>query len=325
MKRSLERKLAATPTLTVDAALRLYAQHLERKGNKPRSRTDTLWRIRKLLGVERCVDDDTDQVVDDFPLAELTPKRAAALYAAVVDAKVAGEDGTERPRYAPDSHRNMLAETKTFLGWCVAQKHLRANPLEDVAGVGRRRHGKPQLRIDEARRWMAAALELAEREVGAVAALVSLVLGMRASEIILREARDVDDGGRLLWIPDAKTAAGRRTLEVPEVLQPHLVALAAGKLPTARLFGYHVVGWVRAWVRQICDAAKVPVVCAHAMRGLHATLARGAPGVTGRDVAAQLGHESPSTTDESYTSPTAIEEVRQRRVLTVLQGGRTKA
>jgi hypothetical protein len=48
-------------------------------------------------------------------------------------------------------------------------------------------------------------------ESGTVAALVSLLMGMRASEITTRVARDLDDGGRLLWIPDAKTEAGKRT------------------------------------------------------------------------------------------------------------------
>jgi hypothetical protein len=33
--------------------------------------------------------------------------------------------------------------------------------------------------------------------------------------------RDLDDEGRLLWIPETKTEAGKRTLPVPEVLNPH--------------------------------------------------------------------------------------------------------
>ncbi|HXJ21806.1 MAG TPA: hypothetical protein VMT03_16395 [Polyangia bacterium] len=41
----------------------------------------------------------------------------------------------------------------------------------------------------------------------------------------------------------------------------------------------------------ICELAKVPVVCAHSMRGLHSTLAMDAV-VTGHVVAASLGHES---------------------------------
>ena len=39
---------------------------------------------------------------------------------------------------AVDTHRNTLAECKTFLGWCVRQTWLRANPLESVEGRGKR-------------------------------------------------------------------------------------------------------------------------------------------------------------------------------------------
>ncbi|MFN2530924.1 MAG: amidohydrolase family protein, partial [Pyrinomonadaceae bacterium] len=35
-----------------------------------------------------------------------------------------------------------------------------------------------------------------------------LLLGPRASELVRRNVRDVDDGGRLLWIGATKTAAG---------------------------------------------------------------------------------------------------------------------
>ena len=39
---------------------------------------------------------------------------------------------------------------------------------------------------------------------------------------------DRDDEGKLLWIPDSKTEAGRRTLQVPELLRPMLNELARG-------------------------------------------------------------------------------------------------
>jgi hypothetical protein len=32
---------------------------------------------------------------------------------------------------------------------------------------------------------------------------------MRATEIVSRVVRDLDDEGRLLWIPDSKTEAGQ--------------------------------------------------------------------------------------------------------------------
>jgi predicted phage gp36 major capsid-like protein len=74
-------------------------------------------------------------------------------------------------------------------------------------------------------------------------------------------------------------------------------------------------------VQRICKAAKVPVVTAHGMRGLHGTLAveRGA---TTHVVAQALGHESETTSRESYISREAITGADQRRVLTVLAGGR---
>ena len=99
-----------------------------------------------------------------------------------------------------------------------------------------------------------------------MAAMMSLLMGMRASEIVSRIVRDLDDEGRLLWIPETKTEAGRRTLPVPEVLQPYLRKIAEGKGPNDSLFGEHWRDWPREWVQQICKAAKVPEVTAQGMR-----------------------------------------------------------
>lgn len=119
----------------------------------------------------------------------------------------------------------------------------------------------------------------------------------------------------------SKTQAGRRTLEVPEVLQPYLLKLAEGKVPTARLFPSHWRDWPRKWVQRICKEVGVPKVCAHSMRGLHSTLALQA-GTSGHVVAASLGHESPATTLQSYADPAAMSRVKQRAALTLLGGGK---
>jgi integrase len=79
--------------------------------------------------------------------------------------------------------------------------------------------------------------------------------------------------------------------------------------------------WVRQWVKRICLEAKVPQVTAHGMRGLHSTLAL-EHGASAHVAASSLGHESFSTTVERYAKPEAIAGARQRRVLTVLDGGR---
>lgn len=109
-----------------------------------------------------------------------------------------------------------------------------------------------------------------------MAAMISLILGMRATEIVSRVARDLDDGGKLLGIPDS--------------------------------------------VGNICRPAGAPSVSAYGMRRLHSTLTMGA-GVTGAVVAESLGHESVTTTVQSYAKPDAVSSARQKRTLAVLQGG----
>jgi integrase len=221
---------------------------------------------------------------------------------------------------AVDTHRNILAEAKTFLQWCVNAGWLRSDPAERLKGVGKRKHGKPRLRVDEARKWIAKAKELAHGgDVGAVAAMMSLLMGMRATEIIERVGRDVDDEGTLLWITKAKTDAGRRNLQIPWMLQPHLRKLKNDIEPDALIFGHHYRDWPRENVQRICRLAQVPTVTAHGMRGLHASLAVDS-GVTAPVVASALGHESFSTTQQSYAKQGAIDGAKQKRALRLLTG-----
>jgi hypothetical protein len=61
----------------------------------------------------------------------------------------------------------MLAAAKTFFRWCVMEKKwLARNPLDAVKGIGKVRHGKEQLRIDEARKWMVEAHRQADAGLG---------------------------------------------------------------------------------------------------------------------------------------------------------------
>ena len=178
--------------------------------------------------------------------------------------------------------------------WCLKQRWTKvAEPFAGIEILGERSRGKKQLdRVDDARRWLATALELATDDVGALAAATALLMGMRASEVTDRLVRDLDDDGRVLVIPRAKTRAGIRRLRLPAVLQPLLARLAAGKGPTEHLFGPDSNRrWLRRAVRRICHLAKTPIVGPHGLRGTHATLAVQA-GITGDAVARALGHES---------------------------------
>jgi integrase len=290
---------------SVEEGIEAYERYLlTEKGNKPGSVEDTLFRLRTFFP-------DTD-----LPLADLTPHKCSGYYEGL-RTKISPRT---KKAYSVDTQRNVLAEAKTFLRWCAERRFVGRSVLDQVKGVGKRRHGKPQLRIDEARRWLKVAGDLAERGEGwAVAAMLALVLGMRASEILSRVVRDLDDEGRLLWIPDSKTEAGRRTLEVPDFLRPYLQHLAQGKGKDELIFGAHWRDYLRKAVAKICRLAGVPKVSAHSMRGLHSTLAL-AHGTSGHVVAASLGHKSEATTLRSYADPTAVESARRLRTLSVLEG-----
>jgi integrase len=305
--REANRQFRRSGDKSVEEGIEAYEQYLlTEKGNKPGSVEDTLFRLRAFFP-------DTE-----LPLADLSPQKCSGYYEALrtrISPRI-------KKAYSVDTQRNILAEAKTFLRWCTEKRFLFKSPLDQVKGIGKRRHGKPQLRIDEARRWLKVAAELAERGEGqAVVAMLALVMGMRATEILSRVVRDLDDEGRLLWIPDSKTEAGRRTLEVPDLVRPHLQRLVHGKGKDEPIFGEHWRDYVRKAVAKICKVAGVPRVSAHSMRGLHSTLAL-AHGTTAHVVAASLGHRSESTTLRSYADPTAVESVRRQRVLTVLEGGK---
>lgn len=291
----LSEAVAGLGTRTVGEAIEAYQAQ---QTCKPSTAKDNAWRLRRFFGDETA------------PLRSLTPARCVALYEAIA------------AEMAVDSHRNILNGAKTFLRWCVTRGWLASSPAEKLVGVGRRKRGKPQLRIDEARHWVSLAMAYAEAgEAGAVAALLTLYLNLRSSEIVGLRVRDIDDAGRLLWVADSKTDAGRRTLEIPEPLRPFLVELARGQDGAALLFGPHWRDWPRLWVQRICRESGVPKVSAHGMRGLHASLAVAAglsPGV----VASAMGHASSSVTLGHYATGESAGRGAQATALRVLQGGR---
>lgn len=305
----------------VDQAIDDYEKHLIAKGNKPTSYKETVRRLRRFFG-------DLDA-----ELASLTAKTCAALYDRLVETPIArGKDADGNPKLAamrPDSHRNYMLEARSFLRWCVGKTWIPRNPLDGLEGKGARNHGKDQLRVDEARLWRKKALRLAETEPGAIAALVALELGLRASEIVGLLVRDVDDGGRLLWVAEdkkrRKTEKARRQLEIPDDLRPLLRRLAKDRPRAELLFGQHWRDWPREWVQRICEEAGVSQVTAQGMRDTFATFGSIDALARGRslsDVADQMGHEDFSTTERSYADPKALDKARRRRALQVLKGGR---
>lgn len=249
------------------------------------------------------------------PPMAITHAQAAAIY----------EDHVARPRrtgrpLAAATHRWDLLMTRAFFAWMVGRGHVTEDPFAAVEPVGRVNTGKPQLRIDEARRFTDAAL--AEYEATshplALGAVCALLLGLRSAEVRRREVRDLDDGGRVLWVPSGKTKNARRRLEVPEALREPLQRLAGGRPPEALLFAgvtgraYTRSSFGRA-VERLCKQAGVPVVCPHSLRGLHASLAVES-GATSAAVAAALGHGSFAVTARHYAQADAVANAKTSRV-----------
>lgn len=307
----IRRAIQAVEALTVAGAVDEYRKHLlDEKGNKEHSVNAQVYRLKSFFAGHL-----------ELQLCAITPAKCDQLYTALrTRPRAPRKDGAE-PGAPPsvDTHRNILNAAKSLMTWCVGKGFLPASPAAAVKGIGKRHHGKAQLRIDEARRWTTLAIALADQgEAGAVAALATLLLNLRASEVVSRQVRDLDDHARLLWIPCSKTPAGRRTLQVPRLLRRYLARLAGRKKPQDLLFGGpHWRDWPREWVQRICRQAEVPVVTAHGMRGLHASLAM-ERGATGHAVALAMGHSSEAITRQSYATPEAQAKGLQDAALAVL-------
>jgi integrase len=293
---------------TVRAALAAFDEYQIGRGVKDGGRAVTCHRLKQFFaGYEH------------RELRRLTAAHGADLHRHLL--RLRNRRDKTRP-LAQTTQLNILAEARVFFAWAVKRGWLKASPLAAVEDRRRRSKGKPQLRIDEARAWNTVAMaEARTGSPGAIAALCTLLLGARASELTQRVVRDLDDEGRVLWIERAKTPKGNRKLEVSSELRPLLLKLAEGREPGELLFGVHTRNWPRQNVQRLCRVAKVPKVSAHAMRGLHSTLAMEA-GATSHLVADALGHESPRTTVESYAAPGTREKASGRKVLKVLSGGK---
>jgi integrase len=297
--------------MTVRDGMCTYLEHLRRKGNKPNSLETSKYRLTALLSP-----------AIDVPVKAFNQRRAASLY----EARVAGGA-------AVSTHHSELKQARAMWAWLIeSRKMLGDNVWREVAFVGKPSKGKKQHHGSEAARFHAAALDWAldppsgwryrfAREAG-IAALCALDLGLRASEIVGLQARDVDMGGTELWVAenDGKSEAARRRLLVLEPLAGLLAARAAELEPEDRLFA-HGRGWVLDNVRRICRIAGVAEICAHGLRGTHASLATEA-GASARAVAVALGHASPQVTADHYTRRESADAARQQAVLRVVKGGR---
>lgn len=282
---------------TLNEAVQAYVDHQRARGLGDNTVDTIEYRLRAIVDV-------TTSGAE--PLIRLTPTTGAVLYHLRSQSTKA------------DTHRGELTVAKAFGAWCVSHGWLRDDPFAKVEGVGRRSAGRPQLRLDEAKLFLEAAL--ADPDIAGLAAATTLMLGARASEITDRVVRDVDDCGHVFWIDRAKTAAGIRHLSVPEVLAGRLAELARGRPPQDPLWGDVDRHWLHYHVVRLCEVAGVPRVTPQGLRGLYASIAIES-GAAIRDVCRALGHTDPGVTRRHYFSPGAEQRGQSRIVLRILNGG----
>lgn len=227
-----------------------------------------------------------------------------------------------------DTHQAELALAKQVGELCVKRRWLRHNPFASVEPVGRKTHGstKPRLRVDESRKLREFCLARPDDQ-HAVIAFAYLVLGARASELVKRTVRDLDDDGWMLHISEAKTPTGVRRLKIPNEVRELLLGLAKGKAATAPIFTRESGApatrhWAYHHVKRICREAGVPDVSPQGLRRTQSDLATDA-GVAAIEVARHLGQTSPRVTDRSYRDPNVVADAKSERTLRVITGGRS--
>jgi hypothetical protein len=135
---------------TTATALVEYTAHLAEKGDKPVSIEVTRWAIVHIFP-------------DESALRSLNAKRCATLYD---EPRTRPSARTGRP-LAADTHRNALAQAKSFLAWCVKRGWIAARAAWQATSSPRpsdtrtsaprctptRRPGRPPPAIDAAGWW----------------------------------------------------------------------------------------------------------------------------------------------------------------------------
>lgn len=265
-KAELQAHVATATEHTVSELIETFFAQRERDGqSRPETISNERERLRYFLAP-----------LLDRNIQSITAKQAEELYRTVMETPSAK---TGKPLQAA-SHRFYLGIAKRFFAWAEDQGAIPQSPFQHVRPQGQPRSGKSLLQVEEANRFVSAALKMHDEgnDVLALGSVVALLLGLRASEVLRRRVSDVRDDGNLLSLGEGKHSNARMTVRVPSLLAERLMKLAAEKRPDDLLFGtdsrgqprHHRVLWNA--VGRICERAQVPRVCTHSLRSLWSTL-----------------------------------------------------
>lgn len=246
------------------------------------------------------------------------------------------------------SQRSRFHAVSEFLEWCVRRGFFRTNPAKtldraDLPWVGKRARrkigrGKPQLRnAAEVAAYLKAAASL-DRPKERVAAMLPLLTGLRSGAVRHLRVADIDFAAKRIWsrdidededIPvewDVKTAAGRITVDIPEVLRADLARLCEGRAAKEFVFpsqrnkdmtgGPHDRKWLNRLVKRVCQAAETKVVCTHGLRDTYTSLLSALASKSSAEIAKLVGHDDEGQTARNHY----IGVAEHRRALDVVDG-----
>ena len=289
---------------TIGDAVALYLASLARKGNKPNSIVSSEWKLKRILDFDR-------------PLSTLNERAASAAYEKLIASKA-----------KTDTHRGSLMTAKALSKFCVKHGLLTRDVFLAVEPAGKKERGKNQLTIDEAIPFIAFCLAKArdDRDTTAIAPVLALMFGLRATEITGLVGRDVDNNGGVLLVAerDGKTKSARRRQIIPAMMRPLMQGLkrVSENNPGGFLFinerGVRPAkDWPSWHTKRLCALAGVPIVCAHGLRGTHTTILKEA-GTATNIIAQSVGHSSPTMTERHYIAPGTVDQPAIDRVIDLL-------
>ncbi len=313
---------------TLDEAEEVKAELLQRYAKTTRKTVAEAlpeWVLESAASVKPTTIENYQKMVAFLPqtivMGQLTEDQASKLYHQQIE-RISAHTGK---RISTATQHLFLWVARRFWLWAIDKGYAKINPWMKLRRVGKANVGKPQLRIDETRKLEAVAMQRAQNgDVPALGVLLMLYLGLRQGEVSARVARDIDDDGRVLWVPSGKTKNAKRRLKIPEQIRPLVLARVAGQEPDSPIFypphhKTHHNGYYVAQLARLCRLAGVPVVCPHSLRGMHATLALEG-GATGDAVAKALGHGSFEMTKTHYASASSVANNESGRVAAALAG-----
>jgi integrase len=310
-KEKIEAGLARLSKVTVEEAIDQYRKYLGEKGTGDTSSKETCRRLKLFFPTLA------------LPVSRVTPERAKSYYEAF---RARTKENGEPISVA--YHRAALINARSFASFCVEHGWLGSNPFADVKGIGRRNAGKLQHTGNETRVLYAHCMARAQAgDKAALGVLMALLMALRSSDITRRLVRDVDLDATVLRISKGKTEKSNRARKVPAVLQPLLAKLVEGRSPFEPLFktaytesGHHTRRWLEQAMEKFCEAAGVPYVCPHALKGTAGSILAEV-GESADVIANHLSHAERSTTKRHYIAPDAVEAGQTERAFAVIAGG----